>query len=378
MAGSGHLDGRQSRDPGIRNNAVVAENGIGRTLRAVFVGRHGHRPVPEPLRVRSAHEALPGGELLWQSLVGWFGNGGGECDVAPLGAEEEPLFALDTTLQMIERHPYDVVCFPGLADLVRTPDGHVDLEDFGAAQRMIVEACIATGDRLAVLDPPPGLTPQEMRDWRVDVVGADTPHAVIYYPWLRIADGADLAWVPPSGHVLGAWARAARHGGLLSGLGNLELNDVLDVAVNVSTAEQELLTQLNVNLLRAMPSWGVRTWGARTMSVSPWLFQIPTARLLAALKPVVLERIAMFPNAGHIELVAHIDSAMRGISGLADDAFVVRSLSAAGAAMRIEIELNPRVTHGYPLTIVIELPAGTWTVLETEHSLDTPPTDPRG
>ena len=28
--------------------------------------------------------------------------------------------------------------------------------------------------------------------------------------------------------------------------------------------------------------------------------------------------------------------------------------------------------------VVIELPAGTWTVLETEHSLDSQPTDPRG
>jgi hypothetical protein len=361
----------------------VAENGSGRALRAAFIGRHGHWPDPEPLRVESAYEArsFPGTDPLWRSVRGWFGNGGGSCDIAPLGVGEDPLLALQVTLRMLEDHRYDVVCFPGLAAHVRKADGF-DIEEFGAAQRMIVEACIATGDRIAVLDPPPGLEPDEMRDWRVEVLGADTPHAVLYYPWLHVADGndpaEDLAWVPPCGHVAGAWARVARQSGLLGAHGNLELVDVLDVATNVSTSEQEMLTRLNVNLLRAMPSWGVRTWGARTLSISPWLFQIPTARLLAALKPAVLERIALFPTAGELEMVAHIDSAIRGISGLADDAFVVRALSAAGQGMRIEIELNPRVTLGYPVTIVIELPAGRWTVLETEHSLDIPPADHPG
>jgi len=359
----------------------VAENGNGRALRAVFIGRHGHWPRPEPLRVESAYEArsFPGTDLLWRSVRGWFGNGGGPCDIAPLGAGDDPLFALDATLQMLEDHAYDVVCFPGLAEHVTTEDG-LDLEGFGAAQRMLVEACIAYGDRIAMLDPPPRLTPEQMRDWRVDVLGADTPHAVLYYPWLRVAvdskRGDELAWVPPCGHVAGAWARVARHSGPLAAHGNLELADVLDVATNVTTFEQEMLTRLNVNLLRAMPSWGVRTWGARTLSISPWLFQIPTARLLSALKPVVLERIeTYYPDAGRDELVGQIDSAIRGVSGLADDAFSVRALSASDEAMRIEIELNPRVTLGYPLTIVIELPAARWTVLETEHSLDIRPED---
>lgn len=356
----------------------MAEYANGRALRAVFLGRHGHWPEPEPVRVETAYEArtFPSNDILWQSVLGWFGNGGGPCAVAPLGTDGDPLYALDTTLRMLERHDFDLVCFPGLVDHVRTSDGVVDIEDFGAAQRMIVEACIATGDRLAVLDPPPGLRPEQMRDWRVDVLGADTPHAVLYYPWVRAVAGPDLTWVPPCGHVSGAWARATLRRGLLGALGNLELTDVVDVATNVTTVEQEMLTRLNVNLLRAMPSWGVRTWGSRTLSVSPWLFQIPTARLLAALKPVVFERIRMVRGASHRELVAEIDSAVRGVSGLADDAFVVRSLRAAGEAMRIEIELNARVTHGYPLTIVIELPALTWRVLETEHSLDTPPADP--
>ncbi len=355
---------------------MVAEIGNGRALRAAFIGRHGHWPKPEPLRVESAYEAhgFASGDVLWESVRGWFANGGGACVIAPLAAHDDPLIALEVTLRMLRQHPFDVVCFPGLADYVTTPDG-IDLDAFGAAQRLVVEACIAAGDRLAMLDPPPGLMPDDMRDWRVDVVGADTPHAVIYYPWLRADTGNGLAWLPPCGHIAGAWAQAARRGGVLAALGNLELAEALDVAVDVTAFEQEMLTRLNVNLLRAMPSWGVRTWGARTLSVSPWLFQIPTARLLAALKPIVLERIKLFPGAGESELVAQIDSAIRGISGLADDAFAVRALSAADTAVRIEIELNPRVTHGYPLTIVIELPALRWTVLETEHSLENPPAD---
>jgi hypothetical protein len=360
--------------------ALVAENGNARPLRAVFLGRHGHGHEPEAVRIESAYEArtFPDGDILWQAVDGWFANGGGPCHVAPLGADDDPLFALDTTLRMLEHLPLDVVCFPGLVDHVQTASGETDLDAFGAAQRMIVEACIASGDRLAVLDPPPGLAPEQMRDWRFDVLGADTPHAVLYYPWLQVVAGGHLVWVPPCGHVAGAWARVTQASGVLAPVGNLELTDALDVEVNLTAGEQDMLAGLGVNPVRAMPSWGVRTWGARTLSVSPWLFQIPTARLLAALKPVVVERLRRFAGTADVGLVTQTESAIRSVSGLPPEAFDVRFLNDAHRPMRVEIDLHENVTHGYPMTIVIELPAGTWTVVETEPARDSQPPHLRG
>jgi phage tail sheath protein FI len=64
-------------------------------------------------------------------------------------------------------------------------------------------------DRIAILDPPAGLLPQEVLEWRMTTAGYDSKFATLYYPWLEVMDPLTRRpiMVPPSGHMAGVWAR---------------------------------------------------------------------------------------------------------------------------------------------------------------------------
>ena len=50
----------------------------------------------------------------------------------------------------------------------------IDLEGVQAVQLAMIAHCELMGDRLAILDPPPGLNAQQIKEWRVDKVGYDS------------------------------------------------------------------------------------------------------------------------------------------------------------------------------------------------------------
>ena len=66
---------------------------------------------------------------------------------------------------------------------------------------------------MAVLDAPPGMSVQQIKEWRSDTAMYDSAFAALYYPWIKVdnpvaTNGADSELlVPPSGHVAGLWAR---------------------------------------------------------------------------------------------------------------------------------------------------------------------------
>jgi hypothetical protein len=89
------------------------------------------------------------------------------------------------------------------------PDKDLDLGTVKSVQGMMVAHCEKMGDRVAILDAPPDLKPQEALNWRMNVAGYDSSYAAFYYPWIEvynpIIDSPTL--VPPSGHMAGIWAR---------------------------------------------------------------------------------------------------------------------------------------------------------------------------
>ena len=92
----------------------------------------------------------------------------------------------------------------------------IDLEGVQAVQPAMIDHCELMGDRVAILDAPPGLNAQQVREWRVDKVGYDSKYATLYWPWIKVFDpvaGAAGMHVPPSrphGRHLGPQRRRAR------------------------------------------------------------------------------------------------------------------------------------------------------------------------
>ena len=76
-------------------------------------------------------------------------------------------------------------------------------------QGKMIAHCENAGDRMAILDTPPDMLPQDILEWRMDTAGYDSKFATLYYPWIEVMDPLtnQPIMVPPSGHVAGVWAR---------------------------------------------------------------------------------------------------------------------------------------------------------------------------
>src|SRR5436189_2850751 len=63
-----------------------------------------------------------------------------------------------------------------------TNDGQLDLDMFKGVQTAMVNHAENAGDRMAILDAPPGLNAQEVKDWRSGQAMYDSRFAALYYP----------------------------------------------------------------------------------------------------------------------------------------------------------------------------------------------------
>ena len=127
-------------------------------------------------------------------------------------------------------------------------------------------------------------------------------YAAMYHPWLRIQDPVtrNIISVPPSGHVLGAYARTDNDRGVFKAPANVVLRGVLAFTRDVSTGEQDVLNPAGVNVLRHFDGLGDVIWGARTVtSDSLWKY-VSVRRLFIFLEQSISRgtRYAVFePNA---------------------------------------------------------------------------------
>jgi uncharacterized protein len=149
--------------------------------------------------------------------------------------------------------------------------GAIDLEAVKAVQLGLIAHCELMGDRLAVIDPPPGLNAREILVWRQETAGYDSKYAALYYPWIKAFDPASgqTQLIPPSGHVSGIWARNDFERGVHKAPANEVVRGAVDLEMQITRGEQDLLNPLGINCIRAFPGRGIRVWGARTLSSDP-------------------------------------------------------------------------------------------------------------
>jgi Bacteriophage tail sheath protein len=168
--------------------------------------------------------------------------------------------------------------------------GLLDLKAVKTVQLAVISHCEQMGDRVAVLDPPPGLNAQRMRQWRLDEAGYDSRHAALYYPWISVFDPATgrNTMVPPSGHIAGVWGRNDAERGVHKAPANEVIRGAVDLEISLSKSEQELLNPIGVNCVRAFPGRGIRIWGARTLSSDPAWRYLNVRRLFNYLEESIL------------------------------------------------------------------------------------------
>jgi phage tail sheath protein FI len=149
--------------------------------------------------------------------------------------------------------------------------GALDLETVKAVQLAMITHCELMGDRMAIIDPPPSLSAQQVREWRMEGAGYDSKYAAMYYPWIKVFDPASGTnkLVPPSGHMAGVWARNDTLRGVHKAPANEVIRGAVSLEIQLTRIEQELLNPIGVNCIRAFPGRGIRVWGARTLSSDP-------------------------------------------------------------------------------------------------------------
>ena len=149
--------------------------------------------------------------------------------------------------------------------------GAIDLESVKAVQLGLIAHCELMGDRLAIIDPPPGLNARQIRVWRQETSNYDSKYAALYYPWIKVFDpsGGQTRLIPPSGHVAGIWARNDSERGVHKAPANEVVRGAVDLEIQITRGEQDLLNPLGINCIRSFPGRGIRVWGARTLSSDP-------------------------------------------------------------------------------------------------------------
>jgi hypothetical protein len=180
-----------------------------------------------------------------------------------------------------------MVCCPDLMTLA-ADGGDTQVRD---VQGKMIAHCEGQKDRIAILDPPPGLLPQEVLEWRMNTAGYDSKFATLYYPWLEVVDPLTRQpmMVPPSGHMAGIWARTDSTRGVHKAPANEVVLGVNGLGFQVTHEEQGGLNRSGINCVRSFPGRGIRVWGARTLSSDPEWRYLNVRRLFNYISESIME-----------------------------------------------------------------------------------------
>ena len=180
-----------------------------------------------------------------------------------------------------------MVAIPDLWALAENGNGKV-VKDL---QGKLIAHCENAGDRMAILDAPDGLLPQDVLDWRMNDAGYDSKFAALYYPWLEVMNPLNNQplMIPPSGHVAGVWCRTDATRGVHKAPANEVTLGANKVGFQITQAEQGNLNKVGINCIRSFPGRGIRIWGARTLSSDPEWRYINVRRLFNYISESIME-----------------------------------------------------------------------------------------
>lgn len=169
--------------------------------------------------------------------------------------------------------------------------GLINREQFKGVQLAMIAHCELMADRVAILDTPPGLNAQQVKDWRVDEAGYDSKYATAYWPWVKVMDplSGQAIFTPPSGSMAGIWARNDDTRGVHKAPANEVVRGCISLQTNITKGEHDQLNPVGLNCIRAFPGQGIRVWGARTLSSDPEWRYLNVRRLFNYVEESILQ-----------------------------------------------------------------------------------------
>jgi phage tail sheath protein FI len=177
-------------------------------------------------------------------------------------------------------------------------------------QQALIDHCEEMRYRFAALDGPrpPNDTVTDVQNHRQQY---DTKYAALYHPWLTIADpfptsiGTTRMYpLPPSGHMLGIYARVDNERGVHKAPANEVVRGILGLTRYFTKGEQEILNPYpdNINVIRDFRpnNRGIRIWGARCITSDNDYKYVNVRRLLIFIEDSIdrgLQWVVFEPNA---------------------------------------------------------------------------------
>jgi hypothetical protein len=174
----------------------------------------------------------------------------------------------------------------------------------------LINHCELMRYRFAVLDGPrpPQDTLADVQNQRQQF---DTKYAALYHPWLLVPDpfpfslssAADI-WIPPSGHIVGVYARTDIERGVHKAPANEVVRGITGLQRILNKEQQDILNPypVNINVIRDFRdnNRGIRVYGGRVItSDSDWKY-VNVRRLLIFIEASIdrgLQWVVFEPNA---------------------------------------------------------------------------------
>jgi phage tail sheath protein FI len=182
-----------------------------------------------------------------------------------------------------------MLCVPDL--MAAYERGILDDEGVKAVHLAMIAHCELLADRVAILDPPPSLNAQQIKEWRTGFAGYDSKYASLYWPWIKTMDplGGKPRYMPPSGHMAGIWARNDDTRGVHKAPANEVVRGAISPELQITKGEHDQLNPLGINCIRPFPGQGIRVWGARTLSSDPEWRYLNVRRLFNFVEESILQ-----------------------------------------------------------------------------------------
>lgn len=135
-----------------------------------------------------------------------------------------------------------------------------------AIQDAVLTHCELKKNRFAVLD-----SPETIDMGGIDKIPKprDSKYGAYYFPWIEVYDPErGNIFVPPSGHMVGIYARSDNERGVHKAPANEIVRGALGLKYSISRSEQDILNPKGINCIRdfSRRGRGIRVWGARTIS----------------------------------------------------------------------------------------------------------------